>query len=215
MKLLDLFCCQGGASAGYVAAGFDVVGVDINPQPRYPFRFVQADALTFLSTHGHEFDAIHASPPCQAKTRCQKLQGREHPRLIGATRDLLIRIGVPYVIENVVPDSADSDPDPLIDPVLLCGAMFGLRTYRHRLFESNISLATPVHPPHEARTTKMGRPVRDGENMHIVGNFAGVDLAREVMGMPWATRDGLREAIPPIYAQYVGHQLATALEVAA
>jgi DNA (cytosine-5)-methyltransferase 1 len=203
-KLLDLFCCQGGASAGYTAAGFDVVGVDLSPQPRYPYRFVQADALSYLMSHGDEFDAFHASPPCQAFTLCQRIQDRDHPDLIAPTRAAFQEIGKPWVIENV-------EGAPLIDPVLLCGEMFGLRTYRHRLFESNISLTTGPHPVHVKRTTKMGRAVREGENMHVVGNFSGVDLAREVMSMPWASRDGLREAIPPAYSQFIGAQLLTHL----
>lgn len=198
--LLDLFCCQGGASAGYVAAGFDVVGVDINPQPRYPYRFIQADALLYLEHMGGLYDAIHASPPCQAFTLCQRIQDNEHPDLVGPVRELLVEIGVPYIIENV-------EGAPLIDPVLLCGEMFGLRTYRHRLFESNLPLAAPEHPAHVRRTTKMGRPVADGENMHIVGNFTGVDLARQIMEMPWASRDGLREAVPPRFTEFLGTQL--------
>lgn len=201
-KLLDLFCCQGGASAGYIAAGFDVVGVDINPQPRYPFRFIQADALEYLADNAQHFDAIHASPPCQAYSLCQRIQGNEHPDLIGPVRELIEQAYKPYIIENVV-----EARDELIDPVLLCGEMFGLRTYRHRLFETDFDLVAPEHPAHPRPTTKMGRPVRDGENMHIVGNFAGVDLGREIMEMPWANRDGLREAIPPAYTEFIGAQL--------
>jgi DNA (cytosine-5)-methyltransferase 1 len=199
-KLLDLFCCQGGASAGYVAAGFDVVGVDIDPQPRYPFSFFRRDAIEFARRHGRHFAAVHASPPCQAFTNAQRLQGNEHPDLIGPTREVLTGLGLPYVIENV-PGS------PLIEPAELCGAMFGLGTYRHRLFETNWELATPEHPEHVAKTTKMGRSPVEGEFMHIVGNFSGVARGREVMGMPWANRDGLREAIPPAYTEYIGLQL--------
>lgn len=199
-RLLDLFCCQGGASAGYVAAGFDVVGVDINPQPHYPYPFYQGGALSYLMNHGHEFDALHASPPCQAFTLCQRIQGNEHPDWITPTREAFIETGKPWIIENV-------EGAPLIDPVMLCGEMFGLRTYRHRLFESNLPLTAPDHPEHARRTTKMGRPVADGENMHIVGNFTGVDLARQIMEMPWASRDGLREAIPPAYTEFLGAQL--------
>lgn len=202
LRLLDLFCCQGGSSSGYAAAGFDVTGVDMNPQPRYPFRFIQADALEYLAENAQHFDAIHASPPCQAYSICQRIQGNEHPDLIGPVRELLERAYKPYVIENVV-----EARDELIAPILLCGEMFGLRTYRHRLFETSFELIAPEHPAHPRPTTKMGRPVRNGENMHVVGNFTGVDLAREVMGMPWASRDGLREAIPPIYAEFVGRQL--------
>lgn len=199
-KLLDLFCCQGGAGTGYSAAGFDVVGVDIVPQDRYPFPFVLGDAIKVAREYGHEFDAIHASPPCQAHTNAQKIMGNEHPDLIEPAREVLEALGKPYVIENV-PGA------PLVEPVELCGAMFGLQTYRHRLFETNWELSAPDHPEHVARTTKMGRPPRPGEFMHIVGNFSGVDRGREVMGMPWANRDGLREAIPPAYTEHIGRQL--------
>lgn len=199
-KLLDLFCCQGGAGTGYAEAGFDVVGVDIDPQPRYPFEFHQADAIEYARAHGKEFDAVHASPPCQAHTNAQKIMGNDHPDLIEPTRELLLVLGKPFVIENV-------PLAPLIDPVELCGAMFGLETYRHRLFETNWELTAPEHPAHVARTTKMGRPPKPGEYMHVVGNFSGVDRGREVMGMPWANRDGLREAIPPTYTQHIGEQL--------
>ena len=199
-KLLDLFCCQGGAGTGYVEAGFDVIGVDIDPQPRYPFEFHQADAIEYARAHCNEFDAVHASPPCQAHTNAQKIMGNDHPDLIEPTRELLLVLGKPFVIENV-------PLAPLIDPVELCGAMFGLETYRHRLFETNWELTAPEHPAHVARTTKMGRPPKPGEYMHVVGNFSGVDRGREVMGMPWANRDGLREAIPPAYTQHIGEQL--------
>lgn len=131
--------------------------------------------------------------------------GNTHPDFIDETRALFQWFGKPWVIENV-PGA------PLIEPVELCGAMFGLRTYRHRLFESNVPLEAPERPEHKARTTKMGRPVRDGEYMHVVGNFTGVDLAREVMGMPWASRDGLREAIPPAYTEFLGAQLLAHIE---
>jgi len=220
--LLDLFCCQGGASVGYQRAGFEVVGVDIDPQPRYPFLFRRADALAVLDRLNcgqivrfgsasedrpmllQDFDAIHASPPCQAFTNAQKIQGNEHPDLIGPVRELLVETGKPWVIENV-PGA------PLENPVCLCGGMFGLETYRHRMFESNVALRVPEHPAHEAKTTKMGRKPKPGEFMHVVGNFSGVDHARGVMGMPWASRDGLREAIPPAYTEFIGEQLLAQL----
>ncbi|MGW6288749.1 SAM-dependent methyltransferase, partial [Streptomyces sp. NPDC055107] len=88
-RLLDLFCCQGGAAKGYADAGFDVTGVDIHPQPRYPFRFVQADAIAYVLEHGAEFDVVHASPPCQHDSDCQRLQGNTHPDLIAPTRTAL------------------------------------------------------------------------------------------------------------------------------
>jgi len=223
--LLDLYCCQGGASAGYVHAGWSVVGLDKEPQRRYPFPFVQADAIVALRRlidggpvwfHSgdrdvmarlSDFDAIHASPPCQARTKAQKIRGNEHPNLIAPTRELLIESGLPYVIENVVPEDPENDPDPLIDPVMLCGAMFGIETYRHRLFETNWELTVPDHVQHVARNTKMGRPYVPGEYMHVVGNFSSAGEARRIMGMPWASRDGLREAIPPVYAEHIGRQM--------
>lgn len=205
MKILDLFSGAGGAGKGYADAGFEVVGVDIAPQPRYPYEFHQADAIEYLRDHGHEFDAIHASPPCQAFTNAQKIMGNEHPDLVEPTRELLEELGKPYVIENV-PGA------PLRDPVELCGAMFNLGTYRHRLFETNWELVPPPHPPHAKRTTKMGRKPVDGEMMHVVGNFSGVAQARKAMGIDWMTRDGLREAIPPAYSQYIGWQLAAHID---
>jgi DNA (cytosine-5)-methyltransferase 1 len=205
MRVLDVFCCQGGAGKGYSDAGFDVVGVDLSPQPRYPFTFVQADAVDYISEHGHEFDFIHASPPCQRYSATQRIRNNEHPDLIGPTREALAATGRPWVIENVM----DAAPE-LRSPIMLCGEMFGLRTYRHRLFEpgGGFSFEPPTHPEHRARTTKMGRPVQPGEYMHVVGNFTGVSEARDIMGMPWANRDGLREAIPPVYAEYVGRAFA-------
>ena len=208
MKLLDLYCCQGGASAGYKAAGFDsVIGVDIAPQPRYPYKFWQRDALMFLERYGKFFDAIHASPPCQAYTNAQRIQGNEHPDLVEPTRELLVASGKPWVMENV-PGS------PLREDLLLCGAMFGIETYRHRVFEFGgfNPPSPPEHPPHRARVTKMGRAPVDGEYMHIVGNFSGVAKARQIMGMPWASRDGLREAIPPAYTEFIGRQLLAHLK---
>jgi DNA (cytosine-5)-methyltransferase 1 len=192
-KLLDLYCCQGGAAKGYAASGlFDVVGVDIEPQPRYPFDFIQADALDYLAQHGRDYDFIHASPPCQKYTRARKLQGNEHHDFIPDTRNLIQLTGKPFVIENV-PGA------PLRNPVELCGTMFGLKTYRHRLFESNFLIKTPAHIDHEEPSVKMGRPVKEGQFVHIVGHFSGVPLAREIMGMPWANQYGLAQAIPPAY----------------
>jgi len=207
MRLLDLYCCEGGASAGYVAAGFRVVGVDLYPQPRYPHPFHQRDAIEFVQRYGRFFDAIHASPPCQRYSRTQRLQGNTHPDLIGPTREAILATGLPYIIENV----PDARPE-LNEPFELCGSMFGLETYRHRLFETNFPvMLLPPHFPHSVKTTKMGRRPQPGEFMHVVGNFSGIDRAREVMKMPWASRDGLREAIPPAYTEWIGRQLMEAL----
>ncbi|MEU7938574.1 DNA cytosine methyltransferase [Microbispora bryophytorum] len=206
-RLLDLFCCAGGATRGYQDAGFHVTGVDIRAQPHYiGDDFHQGDAIEFVRKHGHAFDVIHASPPCQAHTPAQRIQNRPHPDLIAPVRHALQAADKPYVIENV-PGA------PLRNPLILCGTMFGLRTYRHRGFEvtPGLLIPAPAHPAHTAPLAKMGRPVGEGEFMHIVGNFSGVPLARQIMGMPWATRDELREAIPPAYTRYLGRHLLTAL----
>jgi hypothetical protein len=141
-RLLDMFCGAGGCSMGYLRAGFEVTGVDLHPQPHYPFRFIQADAIAYCRKHGHEYDVIHASPPCQAYsiTKNLKTAKTSHPDLVAATRAALIRTRKPYVIENV-PGS------PLINPLMLCGSMFGLGVIRHRLFESS--------PPHMVRPGRM------------------------------------------------------------
>lgn len=188
---------------GYHRAGFDVSGIDIVDQPRYPFDFEQGDALEAFGDLAEYasvyYDAIHASPPCQAYTKAQRLRGNDHPNLITATRDLLQRTGLPYVIENV-----EGAHDELIDPVLLCGGMFGLRVYRHRLFETNFPMRPLWHPKHWLQQVKMGRPPEWDQIHQPVGNFSGVDEGREAMEMPWANRDGLREAIPPAYTEHVG-----------
>ncbi|WP_405464832.1 SAM-dependent methyltransferase [Streptomyces anulatus] len=205
-RLLDLFCCQGGAAKGYADAGFDVTGVDTAPQPRYPFRFVQADAIAFVLEHGAEFDVIHASPPCQHDSDCQRLQGNTHPDLIAPTRTALQATGRPWVLENV------RGAVPKLDrPVMLCGPMFGVETYRHRYFETGggLTLNHPHHPAHLVPQAKMGRPIPPGHYGQFVGNFSGVQHARTVMGVPWMNRDGVRECIPPAYTQWIGtHALA-------
>ena len=197
--LLDLFCKAGGAGMGYHLAGFDVVGVDIEPQPNYPFECVQADAIEYLIKDGKRFDAIHASPPCQAYSKAAKIMKRRHPDLIAKTRDAM-PAGKPWVIENV-------EGSPLLNPITLCGYSFNLRTYRHRLFESSVKLKAPKHRYHDKRITKMGRPPKPGEMMHVIGNFSGVSAARIAMGIDWMTRNELREAIPPAYTKWIGKQV--------
>jgi DNA (cytosine-5)-methyltransferase 1 len=206
-KLLDLYCGGGGASYGYELAGWDVTGVDNIPQPKYRGKFVQADALDYLMAHYHEFDAIHASPPCQKYTKAGvqfRAYGKEYPDLIGPTRDLLKTTGLPYVIENV-PDA------PLHNPILLCGTMFGIRTYRHRLFESNIELKQPEHPEHVAPNAKMGRRVREGEYIQYVGHFTGLKMVQDMTGLHWLGVRELAQSIPPQYAEFLGGQLLESL----
>jgi DNA (cytosine-5)-methyltransferase 1 len=201
--LLDLFCGAGGAAVGYHRAGFDVVGVDIKPQPNYPFWFDCGDAL-MLERHLDEFGphAIHASPPCQAYSKARKLQANEHPDLIADVRRLLTATGLPWVIENV-PGS------PLINPVVLEGQMFdGLATQRPRWFETNWPLDVPfLRAGRPAPVAKMGRPPKPGEWMHVVGHVSDVPRAREAMGIDWMTQGELAQAIPPAYTELIGHQL--------
>lgn len=209
-RLLDLFCGAGGAAVGYHRAGFDVTGVDIAPQPRYPFEFHQADALTFPLDG---YDAIHASPPCQAYTtmsnRHRGTGGRadSHTDLIAATRERLFAAGVPYVIENV-PGARRQ----LNAPIALTGGHFGLGVHRPRLFESNVLLLAPprVRPPDGAIGVygKLdGRLVwrrADGTEQRAARTL---EQAREAMGMLWADWRGCAEAIPPAYTEYIGRQL--------
>ena len=207
-RLLDLFSGEGGAGYGYHLAGFDVVGVDIAPQPRYPFEFHQGDALEYVAAHGHEFDAIHASPPCQGYSATRFIRGNEHPDLVGPTRELLQASGKPYVIENVA-------GAPLLNPITLVGSMFGLRTMRPRLFECSFPVPFVLAPPPAARHAGMGRPPKDGEYIHIVGNFSDVAYARRAMGIEWMTQHGLSQAIPPAYTEYIGGFLLQAVREAA
>ncbi len=200
-RLLDLCCCQGGAGHGYMRAGFDVTGVDIVAQPRYPYRIRTEDALTYLDAHWREYDAFHASPPCQGYSETQRLRGNDHPLLIEPFRERFESYGRPWVIENV-------RGAPLLEPIELCGLMFGLHTFRHRLFETSFPVEVPFHMPHPAATIKMGRPVRTGDFYHAVGNFSDPDgWIRKDLGMPWMNRDGLRESIPWQYAHHVGTQM--------
>lgn len=202
-RLLDLFSGAGGAAMGYHRAGFEVVGVDIAPQPHYPFEFHQADALSF-SPDG--FDAVHASPPCQAFTAYRRagLVG-EHPDLIDAIRQKLTEWGGPWVIENVV-------GAPLVDPILICGSMFDppLDVQRHRLFETNWpcfpptecrhDLWTPRFPPASNRTN-LRRTVEIG-----VGRIP-MEIQKWAMDVSWMSRKELTEAIPPAYTEWIGLRL--------
>jgi DNA (cytosine-5)-methyltransferase 1 len=201
---------------GYHRAGFDVVGVDIEPQSNYPFEFVRADALLYLRrirSRGEvgrwtEYDAIHASPPCQAYSDLQKQNKREYPDLIDSTRELLKATGLPYVIENV-------EGAPLHDPVTLCGTMFpGLRVIRHRLFEANFPIATPVHPKHplvfthDKRKAHHGKLDQDTSFVQVTGGGnCTVKNKLDAMGVYWMTGAEANEAIPPAYAEFVGYEL--------
>src|SRR5574337_283544 len=152
-RLLDLFCGAGGAAMGYSRAGFEVTGVDLNPQPHYPFPFIQADALDYVASHGWQYDAIHASPPCQHFSQVTPDKAK-HPDLIPITRYWLRTLGKPYIIENV-----GGARKALDNPFMLCGAQFGLKVYRHRFFESNVFIFAPNHDPHRDNTPSAGHGV--------------------------------------------------------
>jgi DNA (cytosine-5)-methyltransferase 1 len=197
---------------GYHRAGFDVVGVDIEPQPRYPFEFVQGDALEYLAAHGHEYDAIHASPPCQDHSPLRARAGKHGTGwMLNATLDLLGEQPAVWVVENV--GAAHNRAD-----ILLCGEMFGLRTVRHRRFtiDPRITalLAQPPHPRHRRPTSTKNRisALANGYNLSVTGNI-GVHAGPLCMGIDWMTGDELSQAIPPAYTRYIGEQLAAALGV--
>ena len=212
-KLLDLFCGAGGCAMGYHRAGFDVVGVDHLPMPRYPFQFHQTDALQFLEEHGSEFDAIHASPPCQRYSIGRHIHnsGHKHPDLIDTTRVKLQATGLPWIIENVI-------GSPLHRPIILCGLMFGLRVIRHRVFESrDLMLAPPHrrHPKHLKTGTLTAKRGGKGNGYStgieglvcVAGNNFNRDAAASAMGIDWMSRSELAQAIPPAYTEFIGRQL--------
>lgn len=214
-RLLDLFCCAGGAAMGYHRAGFEVVGVDISPQPNFPFQFIQRDALALEEAFLSQFDAIHASPPCQSYSDLAKRNRNadKWPRLIEPVRAMLRASALPYVIENV-------EGAPLLDPVVLCGTMFpGLRVIRHRLFESNFPIYPPTHQPHplvhtlDKRKRHYGKTDEWKDFVQVTGGGnSSVASARDAMGIEWMTKGELNEAIPPAYTEFIGLQLLDHLE---
>lgn len=216
-RLLDLFCGAGGAAMGYSRAGFQVVGVDINPQPNFPFEFIQADAMT-VSLEG--FDAIHASPPCQfnltALNAVNRMLGRvaDHSDLILETRARLLAQCVPYVIENVVGAK-------LLNPVRICGSSFALPIRRHRLFESNVFLLAPQcehDREHEAKYWTSFAPKGKRTKSRVVQVYGNGGERHEwgpALGIDWMTPDELTQAIPPAYTEHIGRQLIEQLRRAA
>lgn len=215
-RLLDLYCCEGGAGMGYHRAGFNVVGIDIDPQPRYPFEFHQADALQFLTAHGHEFDVIHASPPCRDHTPLTSVAGTVgNGWLLPATRDALTALGKPWVLENVM-------GAPLIkaNSIVLCADNMGLRTVRHRRFEFPAWLreliTQPPHRAHRALTATKRRRERWDQGWHVsITGDVGTYVGPEALGIDWMTGDGLCQAIPPAFTEHIGSQLIAHLETRA
>jgi DNA (cytosine-5)-methyltransferase 1 len=210
-RILDLFCGAGGAAMGYHRAGFDVVGVDIEPQPNYPFEFIQMNALTLASSSlWHEcFDAVHASPPCQTFT-AYKRRGRGvgdgYLNLVVPARELLLNYGVPYVIENV-PGA------PLENPVQLCGSSFGLDVRRHRLFETNWPLMVPPCAHGLQRGDYPQATNRTNRRRTVEVGVWRIPLATQqaAMGIDWMNLEELSEAIPPAFTEYLGSQLLSHL----
>lgn len=222
VKILDLFCGAGGCAEGYRRAcaelgiPCEIIGVDINPQPRYLFKFIQGDALEYLAQHGHEYDFIHASPPCQAYTQLKGLFGDDptymarHPKLIPQVRELLLSLGKPYVIENVMGAVKE-----LNAPIILCGYTFGLKVYRHRAFECDPFVLAPSHLAHPEKCPSAGRgksPVYgfisvtgDGGSPNL--GMPYMEYANKAMGIDWMNRREISEAIPPAYTRYIGMQL--------
>jgi DNA (cytosine-5)-methyltransferase 1 len=210
--LLDLFCCEGGAATGYHAAGFDVFGVDIDPQPNYPFKMWVGDALTFLRDKDTRvFDAIHASPPCQSYTTMSNRWGSDELELIDDVRTLLEATGKPWVIENVVGAKRS-----MRSPLRLHGGQFGLDLYRPRLFESNVLLMAPPSAPRPVDAAAVYGRKEDGRRLLTRKDgtelrAASLERARDAMEMPWASWNGCREAIPPAYTKFIGEQLIRSL----
>jgi DNA (cytosine-5)-methyltransferase 1 len=218
-RLLDLFCGAGGAAMGYHRAGFEVVGVDIAFQKHYPFEFHQADALEYVAEHGHEFDAIHASPPCQAYSRLRHLpwlKDREYWDSLPPTLAALRAQSLPWVVENV-------EDAPLPGAIVLCGVMFNLSVYRHRKFLSPEFLFQPDHHKHQhtiaAGHASMAKRYaeshvagfREASRASVAGHATGARKTGELMGIDWMTRDELAQAIPPAYSEWIGSQLIAAL----
>lgn len=210
--LLDLFCGAGGAAMGYHRAGFEVVGVDINQQPGYPFEFHQGDAVQYLFWHWNEFDAFHASPPCQSHSALRHMHpSKSYACFIADARNLFKLTGKPYIIENV-------PKAPLLNSIQLCGSAFGLRVRRHRIFESNVPLCgTECNHESQGRPIDVsgtgGRRVNDrpdggGGNPNKPRN---IQEAREAMGIDWMTRKEIAQAIPPAYTEFLGRQLMAAV----
>lgn len=223
LRAADLFCGAGGAAMGIHRAGFEVVGVDLMPQPRYPFAFRQGDAL---AAELSGFDFVWASPPCQAHSAMKTMHNaKPHPDLIPATRDKLEAWGGPWIMENVA-------GAPLRNPVTLCGTMFGLgcedaELRRHRLFECSFAILAPEcrHGQRAATLGVYGGHLRNRTRARTIGVYGegvrdsvrkadkgvadfNVIQGREAMGIDWMTLAELCQAIPPAYSEYLSRHVA-------
>jgi hypothetical protein len=214
IKLLDLFCGGGGAAMGYYRAGFDVVGIDIKSQPYYPFKFYQSDAIEYLIKYGENFDLIHASPPCQGYSNSTRAdskyvyysKGKDTPRLIDPLREVLLKIGNPYIIENV-----RGAKKYLKNPIVLCGSMFNLYISRHRYFETSFNVSQLFHPScsgiAKINAEKLNFDYRD---MTVTGKGRRAGTSERwkiLLGINWdMTQANLAESIPPVYTEWIAKQ---------
>ena len=199
--MLDAFSGEGGSAVGYDRAGFCVTGVDINPQPRYPFTHVAGDAVNYIREHGHEFAAVTGSPTCQFFARVTRWRGKReaHENLIPATRDAMVETGRPWVIENVMEAAVSGELRP---DLVLCGSMFGLKVRRHRAFETSWrALQLTPRCAHQPDAVPFGHK----------------DEARfkTALGCDWMTNLGGRQAIPPAFTEHIGDALLAHLAAAA
>jgi DNA (cytosine-5)-methyltransferase 1 len=223
-KLLDTFCCAGGAAMGYHQAGFEPYGIDIKPQPHYPFpflcmdalealdRLIKGEALTFSNgetLYLRDFAAIHASPPCQfgsMATQQWRAAGREYPNLISPTRKQLVKSGLAYIIENVV-----GEPH-LHNPIKINASLFQMRIRRTRYFETSFPMDFFLLPKEEPSHFRMGRPVTETSIITPVGHFSGCAIAMKRMEIDWMNQGELAQAIPPVYTKFIGEHLLKAIE---
>jgi DNA (cytosine-5)-methyltransferase 1 len=218
-RLLDLFCCEGGAATGYHRAGFDVVGVDIEPQPRYPFDFRHGDALLALDKLARDpdwfgpIDAIHASPPCQSYSAALKHMAHPQPELIDAIRERLSAQSRPWIIENVEGAPIPRQSDLFgAQGVMLCGTSFGLRVYRHRLFECSFPVSGPPCS-HKGHAMNPHNVAGRGRIYEEFGRRDPEIVWAKAMGVEWMSRHGARESIPPAFTEYLGRQLIDAIQL--
>lgn len=206
--LIDFYCGAGGAGMGYHQVGFEVVGVDIKPQPRYPFEFIQANCLEVGPDLMRRANAAHASPPCQAHSDLKHMHNaKQHEDLVPATRAMLRASGLPFVMENV-------EGSPLTNPTILCGTMFGLGSgdaelWRHRLFETSFPPLLPPPCHHRERPRVIGVYGGHGRDRRRTVNTQdySTEQRREAMGIDWMTGTELSQAIPPAYTRWIGEHL--------